>query len=170
MGDEEQEQGQVQAATGSADAKWGDDISEARQQELAAVAAQQRAWAASSAEDRGDSPMYGAGPLTGAEVGWLAALALARDGQQEELVNDAARVAAAQSRLRAAATPAGAIAGSLLNLSALHLETLYVNPPAQQDLAAGSVGQTSPRYRRHLLYLGPAPLGQRSSLTELARY
>jgi uncharacterized protein YjbI with pentapeptide repeats len=56
--------------------RWGDPISEERQAELRALADRQREWAAQPEATRGDSHFTGVA-LTGADVFWLAAHALA---------------------------------------------------------------------------------------------
>lgn len=55
---------------------WGDDIPPERQAELDALAERQREWAAQPESERGDSAFEGV-RLTGADVFWLAARALA---------------------------------------------------------------------------------------------
>jgi hypothetical protein len=71
--------------------RWGDPISEERQEELRVLADQQRAWAATPEQERRESPFRGV-RLTGADAFWLAAYALA-DG--------AGDVSAQAQRLRA---------------------------------------------------------------------
>jgi hypothetical protein len=95
---------------------WGDPISEERQAALDALAEQQRTWAEQPEATRVDSPLKDV-HLTGADVFWLAERAIA--GPE----SDEATLATAETRLRSQ-DPAETL---LLDLSALHLETLYVN-------------------------------------------
>jgi hypothetical protein len=114
MAEEQQEAatpGQTEPVAGS----WNDpnDISDARQAELAAS---QRAWDQETTHGERRGPFDGV-ELSGADVFWLAACALAGTGGN---TSDAER------KLRAAHDDDSV--RFKLDLSALHLETLYVNP------------------------------------------
>jgi uncharacterized protein YjbI with pentapeptide repeats len=89
--------------------RWGDPISEERQAELKDLADQQQGWAAR--REQGDSDIQ-AVELTGADVFWLAAYALA--GQEGD-------AAAAQEEVRAASQE-----HIPLDLSTLHLEEMHL--------------------------------------------
>ncbi len=93
--------------------RWGQPIATGRLAELSAVAERQRVWAAQPESEREVSPLrLSGGRLTGADVFWLSALALAGPAAASDAMD------AAAARLRStklAQRP-------LLDLSALHLE------------------------------------------------
>ncbi len=101
--------------------RWGDPISKERQAELDALAEQQRVWSEQPEAFLGESPFGGAGRLTGADVFWLAARALARWGEETD---DVAALAAAQADLRAVAqdTQTGRGVRGKVDLRDTHLE------------------------------------------------
>jgi hypothetical protein len=106
--------------------RWGDPISEERQAGLQALADRQQEWAANAEVERGDS-LFTDVRLTGADMFWLASSALAGPDGGVVASEQWAR-AAEQLRAASAASKAAVARGAgALDLSALHLETLYVN-------------------------------------------
>lgn len=111
--------------------KWGDDIPPERQAELAVLAERQREWVAVPETLRGDSAFKGL-RLTGADVFWLAAQALAKRDEERTIVEYTERLRNARDDF------------SLwldLGLAGLHLERANLNAAHLEH---------APLYKAHL--------------------
>jgi uncharacterized protein YjbI with pentapeptide repeats len=84
----------VQQTAQTVSDRWGDPISEERQAELKDLADRQRAWVSSGPDYAGDldGSVFNGIPLSGADVFWLAAYALAGSEGDGDLVAAAARL------------------------------------------------------------------------------
>lgn len=130
MSDEQRQHEQVQVTQSEQPNKprpaWGDpldSIPSVRQDELRALAGRQREWAAQDTPDLKQS-VFNDVRLTGAEIFFLAAYALAGPESTGDDIEQAA------AGLRDPHNPLD------LDLSTLHLETLYVNPSRNSTLTS----------------------------------